>query len=625
MSSVIRSLMVKVGADLSDMQKGLKQASKQLKSAGKELSQIGGTLTRNLTLPIAGAGIASIKFASDLAESTNKVDVAFKGSANGVKEWSNGTLEAFGIAKGTALDMVSLFGDMGTAMGQAPEQAAKMSESLVGLSGDLASFKNISLEQAENALKGIYTGEGESLKSLGIIMQDSTLSAYALANGYKKTYSEMDQGEKIALRYAYVMETTKNAQGDFSRTSGGFANQLRMVQESFKELAATIGTELLPLITPVLQKINDLVKKFSELSPESKKSILVFAGFAAVIGPVISVIGGIVTAVSGVMAAFAAVSASVAAGGGIMAALTALLTPAGLVVAVIAALAAAAYLIISNWDAISAFFTTLWEGVCVAFDAAGVAIGKAIDWVISLPAKVVEFFKTLPYNMGVMLGEFIGKFVQFGINLGTWITTEIPKAIGKMVTFYKELPGKIWTTLTEVVAKIGNWGINMIGKIQSTIPLVITSITDFFKQLPDKMLQIGKDIVGGIWSGISSKVEWLKTQVSSFGKGITDGIKKALKIESPSKVMRDQVGKFIPAGIADGITGARGLVDKAMMSLSNGMTVSPSFEASGGSDVFGGSSTTKLYLDGRQIASATGKVQYTKNKARSRTLGVVPV
>jgi len=224
-----------------------------------------------------------------------------------------------------------------------------------------------------------------------------------------------------------------------------------------------------------------------------------------------------------------------------------------------------------------------------------------------------------------MLGEFLGKFAQFGINLGTWITTEIPKAIGKIVTFYKELPGKIWTTLTEVVAKIGNWGINMIGKIQSTIPLVITSITDFFKQLPGKMLQIGKDIVGGIWSGISSKVEWLKTQVSSFGKGITDGIKKALKIESPSKVMRDQVGKFIPAGIADGIMGARGLVDKAMVSLSNGMTVSPNFESAGGGDVFGGSSTTKLYLDGRQIASATGKVQYTKNKARSRTLGVVPV
>ena len=123
--------------------------------------------------------------------------------------------------------MAALFGDMGTAMGQTPAEAAKMSESLVGLAGDLASFKNIGIEEAQTALKGIFTGEGESLKSLGVVMQDSTLEAYAMATGQKKAYDEMTQAEKVALRYAYVMDATKNAQGDFARTSGGTANQLR--------------------------------------------------------------------------------------------------------------------------------------------------------------------------------------------------------------------------------------------------------------------------------------------------------------------------------------------------------------------------------------------------------------
>jgi len=167
MSSVLRSLLIKVGVDLTDAQKGFKQAAREFKAQGKELTSIGKTLTTGITLPVLGAAAVSIKYASDMEESMNKVNVAFKDSADDVKSWSDTALKSFGIAKGTALDMAATFGDMGTAMGLVPNQAANMSTSLAGLAGDLASFKNIDIGQASDALRGVFTGEGEALKTIG--------------------------------------------------------------------------------------------------------------------------------------------------------------------------------------------------------------------------------------------------------------------------------------------------------------------------------------------------------------------------------------------------------------------------------------------------------------------------
>ncbi len=405
MSTVIRSLMVKVGADLTDLDKSMKAMSKSLKNTGKEISSAGASLAKGITLPIAGALTASIKYASDLTESTNKVDVAFKGSAGEVKNWSKTTLKSFGIAKGTALDMASLFGDMGTAMGQTPKEAASMSESLVGLAGDLASFKNIGVDQAQDALKGIFTGEGESLKTLGVVMQDSTLQAYAQANGYKKSYSEMSQSEKVALRYAYVMDATKNAQGDFANTSSGTANQLRIVQESLKQLAATMGENLLPVINPILQKINEWVEKFSSLDKGTQNFIIKAALMAAAVGPIMLVIGKLTTGLGGVIGAFSNASKALSAGKGFMGALTALVGPAGIVLLVIAAVAVAAYLIIKYWTPISNFFTGLWNSVVGIFSSAWQGITSFFS---SMWQGLKAFFSRWGLEILAVLVPFIG-------------------------------------------------------------------------------------------------------------------------------------------------------------------------------------------------------------------------
>ena len=134
---------IKIGADLKKFSSDMQNVQRQMRRTGKKMKSIGTSMTRSLTLPLGLMGGAMIKFASDVEESLNKVDVAFGDSSEEVKEFSKTTLKSFGIARGSALEMASTFGDMATSMGINQSAAADMSTKLVGLAGDLASFKNI--------------------------------------------------------------------------------------------------------------------------------------------------------------------------------------------------------------------------------------------------------------------------------------------------------------------------------------------------------------------------------------------------------------------------------------------------------------------------------------------------
>lgn len=284
-------LRVILQADTSKFTNSLNKANKQMVNFGKKLTSVGKDLSLKLSLPIAAAGAASIKLATDFEESLNKVDVSFKDTAKQVREFSKTTLTQFGIAQGTALDMAAMFGDMGTSMGLTTQEAAKMSTSMVGLAGDLASFKNIKIEEATTALAAVFTGETESLKRLGIVMTEANLKQFALTQGITKNIKEMTQAEKTTLRYQFVMKSSANAQGDFARTQDGAANQMRIFTESLKELGANFGQVLLPAFTKIVKKANAFLKSLMNLDDQTKKTIIVVAGIAATIGPALIAIG----------------------------------------------------------------------------------------------------------------------------------------------------------------------------------------------------------------------------------------------------------------------------------------------------------------------------------------------
>jgi len=284
-------LEVFLSGDSKELEAALSRADKELQNFGKRASEIGKSMSMYITAPLTLAGGAAIKLASDFNESMNKVDVSFKSSAAEVQAFAKHALTSFGIAEGTALDMAALFGDMATGMGVSTSEAAKLSTSLVGLAGDLASFKNIGIDQVQTALAGIFTGETESLKRLGIVMTEANVKAYAFSTGIKKSYDEMSQAEKVMLRYNYVLSVTKNAHGDFERTGGGAANQMRMFAESLKQVGAQFGQVVLPFVTKAFKAMNSLMVSISETSTTTKTIIMVLGGLAAAIGPVLVAVG----------------------------------------------------------------------------------------------------------------------------------------------------------------------------------------------------------------------------------------------------------------------------------------------------------------------------------------------
>lgn len=289
-----KELRINLTGDSKDLEMALSSAQKKLVAFSGKMKDIGQTLSISLTAPLSLAGGAAIKMASDFNESLNKVDVAFKSSSAEVKAFAKTSMSSFGIAEGSALEMASLFGDMATSMGLTTSQAAKLSTSLVGLAGDLSSFKNIGIDEATTALNGVFTGETESLKRLGIVMTEANLKAFALSKGIKANYETMSQGEKVLLRYNYVMNATKNAQGDFERTQGGSANQMRMFNEGLKELGVQFGQIILPAFTKIVTALNGFIKYISQADAGTKTFVLALSGIAAISGPLLFLAGTVI-------------------------------------------------------------------------------------------------------------------------------------------------------------------------------------------------------------------------------------------------------------------------------------------------------------------------------------------
>lgn len=254
--------------------------------------------TKGLSAASAIALVAMSKQASDYVENVNKTKEAFKGASEEVLKFSKTSLENFGVDKSQALETASLFGDMATSMGLATNEAAKMSVKLVELGGDLSSFKNLSMGEVTTALNGIFTGETESLKRLGVVMTETNLKAFALSQGIQKQYKDMSQAEKVTLRYNYVLEMTKNAQGDFARTRNETANSARVLKGQIKELSIELGTALLPTVKQLLNEAVKLAQNFNKLDDNTKKTIVTVIALTAAIYPLGKGISGITSAAS---------------------------------------------------------------------------------------------------------------------------------------------------------------------------------------------------------------------------------------------------------------------------------------------------------------------------------------
>ncbi|MBQ8731086.1 MAG: hypothetical protein IJY81_07910 [Lachnospiraceae bacterium] len=212
----------------------------------------------------------AIELGSDLQEVQNVIDVTFTTLADEVDNFAKVAAKTAGLSETMAKRYAGTFGSMAKAFGFAEENAYKMAMALTQLSGDIASFYNITQDEAYTKLKSIFTGETESFKDLGVVMTQTALDSFAMQKGIGKVTSQMSEQEKVALRYSFVLEQLSLASGDFQRTSDGWANQMRILNLNIESFKANIGQGLINLFTPVVQIINILVEKLGVLAEKFK-------------------------------------------------------------------------------------------------------------------------------------------------------------------------------------------------------------------------------------------------------------------------------------------------------------------------------------------------------------------
>jgi phage-related minor tail protein len=450
-----RTLKVKItdtksGTGFSDTEAAASSLGDKLRDTGSKLRDFGTKATTFLTLPLVAGGVAAFNLASDLGESLSKANTIFGSNAAAIEQWASTAASNFGQSKQQALEAAATFGNLFSQVGVSGEQTATMSQGLVELASDFASFHNADITEVIEAQTAAFRGEYDALQRFVPTINAAAVEQRALADTGKDSADSLTEAERAAATYALMMEGAGQAVGDFDRTADSAANQQRIMTARVKDSAAALGQKLIPIGLKVIEFVQKLVDWYTRLSPGWQQFIL-YAGLAlAALGPLVSIVGTLATVIGF------------------------LLTPVGLVILAIAALIAVGYLLYRNWDTIkeaagaawgfiyakvSGVFNWIaenwplllailtgpigmavymivrhWDTITGAFGAAmdwiGARASGARDWIVSVFTGVIDWFRGLPgtiANATAGMWNGITSAFKSAINalIGLWNNFEI--------------------------------------------------------------------------------------------------------------------------------------------------------------------------------------------------------
>lgn len=383
---ILRELFAKFGfkLDESSMSKvdgAIGKTKGGLTAVAERAQKVGGSLTTFVTLPILGIGAAALKAASDSEEAFTKFGTVFQEVGAEAKSVSRNLAENFGLSSNKARELLGNTGDLLTGFGFTGAASLDLSRQVNELAVDLASFTNFSggAEGASEAITKALLGETESLKSLGKTVRDVDVKARILKNSQKGLTFETNNQAKAVATLQIIQEQSKNAIGDFKRTSGGFANQVRILGSRINDLAVSFGKILIPPAQKALKVIFRMIAFFQRLSQRTKKIIVIISGIAAVLGPLILLMATAVLGIGSLIGAFTGLAAAIGVTN------LGLLLLIGKFLLIGLAIAAAAAIIFLVFDDIFAFFNK-------DDSVLGLIIGQIEGFV----AKVGESFNSLP-------------------------------------------------------------------------------------------------------------------------------------------------------------------------------------------------------------------------------------
>ncbi|WP_461159258.1 phage tail tape measure protein [Sphingobium sp. TomMM35A] len=392
---VLGYLRYVLGFDSLAFQEGVGDAEKRLKAAQKSISKtadgfknIGAKLSLAVTAPLAAFAAKSFSAATDAVELQSAFDQTFGKMAESMNKWAEQTGDAMGRSTQEMQKAANTFGIFFNTAD--PSKAAAMSQEFAKLAQDLGSFYNTDTETAIEKLRSGLSGESEPLRDFGVFLTEATVQAKAMEMGLTGVGNELTEQEKILARYQLILEATKNAQGDVARTSDGTANQMRAAQAAFEELQVTVGTKLLPVLTPLITKLAEALNWFTTLPQPVQNTALAVGAIAAVVGPIALGIGGIMSGFAALLPILTTIAGFVVASLiPALASIAVALSPILIPLAAVAAAVGAVYYVWKNWDTIGPILARLYNGVKTWLVD---KLGRVWDWLQGKIKAVGQWF-----------------------------------------------------------------------------------------------------------------------------------------------------------------------------------------------------------------------------------------
>lgn len=496
----LAQINIRFKADLKQFSTEMQNVGREMEKIGSKMQAIGATMTAAITLPLVAIGAAAYNMAADFEDAMGATNQVFKDAADSTMNWANALPTYYGIAKKEALEYSNMMGSMLVNIGNLTEQeAAKQSSKLIELAGDLTAMYGGTTADAVRALTGALKGNNTMLDNYGMAANDAMVKTKAMEMGLLKQGQTMDLATKQAATLALIYEQSAAAQGQAAREADGASGSMRALKTELTNVATEFGQHLLPIITPIVQGLRDMMERFRDLDPEMKKIIVIGAGVLAAIGPLLAIFGTFAAMLPSIIAGISSMGAGFAALSG----------PVGWVIAGVAALIA---LMVKNWQPIKK----------VLIDTANYFIDLYNESIIFRHAveSVIATFK--------LLGNIIG--LVFNV-AGTILSG-------------------FWNNLKNMVSTLGSFIKAILTGDFSAIPKIISE--NFTK---------GVDTAKGVWNDFKKDISSFKTDVSkTFDTAVSNTLNKKHKLigenvdtteveEKVTKEVADSTVEGVNAGI----------------------------------------------------------------------------
>ena len=628
--ATLAKLLVKVGIDAGDVDSGAQAVTRSVDGLASRLDHVGSRMqgfgakaSVGVTLPLLGLGAAAISAASDLNESVNAIRVVFGPAAAKIEEFGQTSARTVGLSTRAFNELVTPVGAALLNVGFSQDEAADSSIRLAQRAADMASVFNTDVSTALEAIQAGLRGESDPLERFGVGLSEAAVNAKAMELGLAGSTGEIDAQDKAQARLALIMEQTERISGDFANTSGEVANQERIAKAEAENMAASFGQKLIPVKMRLIEIASGLLDRFMSLSPQMQNLILMGAGLAAALGPVVFMVGSVVRTISTTITiagqlgraiatvgpAFASMVAHAVTATARVAAQVALqiaqwvvlgvqalihaakvalawIISMGPIALVVAAVAAAVFLIVKYWDEISAavsaavrwiidFVKRNWPMIlAILTGPIGIAVTLIVkhwDSIVRVTqafvGAIVGFFQSLYRSVTGALGSFVGA---------------VAGAIGSIIGVFRSIPGWVSSALSWLIGGIANIFRWAISSAVGVISWGVQTVLWYFANVPywiwqklsglGRMLwDIGKAIMESLINGIKNGVGRLKDLVGGIAGSITSWkgpIEKDRKLLIPEggaimEGLMAGIDRALP-GLRDQLRGVTGMIGHDM-------------------------------------------------------------